>query len=142
MRKIICRLRDRRGETYIQTAVGVLAAMFAVVIALNVFELLTLKQDLDYMAKETCEACCSYGQTGGEAEERLAELGEKTGLSPAVSYGGTGFFDGTGKVQYGERINVSLTYATYVKGLGVFRIPVTLTSSCSGLSRRYWKEER
>ncbi|MBQ3184194.1 MAG: DUF4320 family protein, partial [Clostridia bacterium] len=38
-----------------------------------------------------------------------------------------------------ETIYVTLSYNTYVKGLGVFKIPVTLKATFSGLSQKYWK---
>ncbi len=59
MRKL---LRNKRGENYIDTVVGVVAAMMVIVVALNIFSFLTLKQDLDYYAKEMVEVCCSYGK--------------------------------------------------------------------------------
>ena len=43
------------------------------------------------------------------------------------------------RVQLGERMWVSISKDTYVKGLGVFKIPVTLTVTRSGLSEKYWK---
>ncbi len=137
MRKL---LRNKRGENYIDTVVGVVAAMMVIVVALNIFSFLTLKQDLDYYAKEMVEVCCSYGKTCDEVQDRDEELSAELGLDPNLSFSGTEYFNATKRtVQYGEVIVVELTYRTYVRGLGVFRIPVTLTAKHSGLSRRYWK---
>lgn len=137
MKKLI---RNRRGENYIDTVVGVVAAMMVIVVALNVFSFLTLKQDLDYYAKEMVEVCCSYGKTCDEVQDRDEELSAELGLDPDLSFNGTEYFNTSKRtVQYGEVIVVELTYRTYVRGLGVFRIPVTLTAKHSGLSRRYWK---
>ena len=137
MKKLI---KNRRGENYIDTVVGVVAAMMVIVVALNIFSFLTLKQDLDYYAKEMVEVCCSYGKTCDEVQDRDEELSAELGLDPDLSFNGTEYFNATKRtVQYGEVIVVELTYRTYVRGLGVFRIPVTLTAKHSGLSRRYWK---
>ncbi len=133
-------LKNKRGENYIDTVVGVIAAMMVIVVALNIFSFLTLKQDLDYYAKEMVEVCCSYGKTCDEVLDRDEELTTELGLDPDLSFNGTEYFNATKRtVQYGEVIVVELTYRTYVRGLGVFRIPVTLTAKHSGLSRRYWK---
>ena len=133
-------LRNKRGENYIDTVVGVVAAMMVIVVALNIFSFLTLKQDLDYYAKEMVEVCCSYGKTCDEVQDRDEELSAELGLDPDLSFDGTEYFNATKRtVQYGEVIVVELTYRTYVRGLGVFRIPVTLTAKHSGLSRKYWK---
>ena len=133
-------LKNKRGENYIDTVVGVVAAMIVIVLALNIFSFLTLKQDLDYYAKEMVEVCCSYGKTCDEVQDRDEELSAELGLDPDLSFNGTEYFNVTKRtVQYGEVIVVELTYRTYVRGLGVFRIPVTLTAKHSGLSRKYWK---
>ena len=133
-------LKNKRGENYIDTVVGVVAAMMVIVVALNIFSFLTLKQDLDYYAKEMVEVCCSYGKTCDEVQDRDEELSAELGLDPDLSFNGTEYFNATKRtVQYGEVIVVELTYRTYVRGLGVFRIPVTLTAKHSGLSRKYWK---
>ena len=133
-------LKNKRGENYIDTVVGVVAAMMVIVVALNIFSFLTLKQDLDYYAKEMVEVCCSYGKTCDEVQDRDEELSAELGLDPDLSFDGTEYFNATKRtVQYGEVIVVELTYRTYVRGLGVFRIPVTLTAKHSGLSRKYWK---
>ena len=139
-KNVIGTVRSRRGENYIDTVVGVIAAMMVIVVALNIFSFLTLKQDLDYYAKEMVEVCCSYGKTCDEVQDRDEELSAELGLDPDLSFNGTEYFNVTKRtVQYGEVIVVTVTYQTYVRGLGVFRIPVTLTAKHSGLSRRYWK---
>ena len=131
---------NRKGEGYIDTVVSVVASMMVIVIAMNIFSFLTIKQDLDYYAKEMIEVCASTGRTGEEANQRAAELDNEVGLSPIVSYAGTEYFNSSNKtVQYGELIVVTVTCQTTVRGLGVFEIPVTLTAKHSGLSRKYWK---
>ena len=133
-------LKNKRGENYIDTVVGVIAAMMVIVVALNIFSFLTLKQDLDYYAKEMVEVCCSYGKTCDEVQDRDEELARELGFNPDLSFSGTEYFNATKRtVQYGEVIVVEVSCHTYVRGLGVFRIPVTLTAKHSGLSRKYWK---
>ena len=51
------------------------------------------------------------------------------GVSPAAEAG----------IQLGDLIVVRLKYSSYVRGLGVFQIPITLTTVQSGLSEKYWK---
>ncbi len=133
-------LKSTRAEGYIDTVVCVMAAMMVIVLALNVFSFLTLNQDLDHFAKELIDTATTYGRTNEQATDRYEELCEEMGISPSVSYSGTTYYNSsTGKVQLGETITVTLTYKTYVKGLGVFKIPITLTTKFSGLSQKYWK---
>lgn len=136
MKKIFC----KKGEGYIETVVSVVASMMVVAAVLNIFSFITIKQDMDFYVSELTEKACFEGSTVTGIDEQMSILSDKTGLNPDVSFAGTKYWDtATGKVQYGENISVKITYRTSVKGLGVFNIPVTLSASSSGLSRRYWK---
>lgn len=137
MKKI---LQNTRAEGYIDTVVCVIAAMLVIVLALNVFSFLTLKQDMDYFAKEIIDTATVYGRTSGEVYQRYRELCAELGFQPSVSFSGTEYYNSsTGKVQLGDTIMIRITYRTYIKGFGAFRIPVTLTAGHSGLSQKYWK---
>ena len=133
-------LKNNRAEGYIDTVVCVMAAMMVIVLALNVFSFLTMKQDMDYFAKEIIDTATIYGRTSSEVTQRYHELCTELGFRPQLSFSGTEYFNSsTGKVQLGDTIMVRVTYRTYVRGLGVFRIPVTLVARHSGLSQKYWK---
>ena len=45
-------LTSNRAEGYIDTVVMIVAAMMVIVLALNVFSFLMMKQEMDYFAKE------------------------------------------------------------------------------------------
>ena len=77
-------IKNRKGEGYIDTAVGVVCAMMVIVLALNVFSFLTLKQDLDYINKELTKTVCFYGKTGTEVNERYEELCDEIGICVCV----------------------------------------------------------
>lgn len=133
-------LKSTMAEGYIDTVVGVVAAMMVIVIALNVFSFLTLKQDMDHFAKELIDTATVYGRTNEEVTDRYEELCDELGIVPTANYSETSYFNSSnGTVQLGDTINLALSYSTYVKGLGVFKIPITLTVKFSGLSQKYWK---
>lgn len=137
MKKILI---NKRGEGYIDTVVCVLAAMMVIVLALNVFSFLTMKQDLDYFAKEMIDVATTYGRTNEQATDRYNELCDEMGFTPTVNYSGTDYYNSrNGTVQLGETITVTITYKTYMQGFGAFKIPITLTAKHSGLSQKYWK---
>lgn len=133
-------IKNTRAEGYIDTVVCVMAAMMVIVLALNVFSFLTLKQDLDYFAKEVIDTATTYGRTNEETTDRYFELIDELGIAPNMTFSESDYYNlTTGKVQLGDTIKVKLTYQTYIKGFGVFRIPITLTATHSGLSQKYWK---
>lgn len=132
-------LKSRRGDGYIDVVVFVLVSMMVIVLALNVFSFLTIKQDMDYFAKEMIYSATTGGKTIGEVDTRYNELVNETGLMPTVTWQ-TAYFNSINKtVQLGNTITVTLTNHTYVQGFGVVRIPITLTAKHSGLSQKYWK---
>jgi len=127
------------GEGYIDVAVSVLVSMMLLVLTLNIFTFLTIKQDMDYFAKEMIFSATNFGKTNDEVDTRYAELIAETGLAPTVTWQAAYFNASDKTVQYGDTITVTLTYQTYVRGFGVFKIPVTLIAKHSGLSQMYWK---
>ena len=57
-----------------------------------------------------------------------------------IDWGADEYFNsGYQRVQLGTRMWVTISKTTYIKGLGVFKIPVTVSVTRSGLSERYWK---
>ena len=57
-----------------------------------------------------------------------------------IDYGADRYFNSTyHRVQLGERMWVEISKHTYIKGLGMFEIPVTVSVKKSGLSEKYWK---
>ena len=133
-------LTNKKAEGYIDTVVCVMAAMMVIVLALNVFSFLTLKQDMEYFAKEIIDTATIYGRTSTEVTKRYQELVTELGFRPMMSFTGSEFYNFTaGTVQLGDTIKLTVSYQTYVKGLGVFKIPVTLYATHSGLSQKYWK---
>ena len=60
--------------------------MMVLVISLNVFSFLTLKQDMDYFAKEMLDTAVSNGSIQINSSMRYDELCSDTGLSPDISW--------------------------------------------------------
>lgn len=139
MIKQVKRLNNNRGEGYIDVAVTVLIFMMLLVLALNVFSFLTLKQDMDYYAKEMIYAASSFGKTTDEVTDRQQMLTNETGITPTITWKTVYFDDSAQTVQYGETITVTLQYQTTLQGFGSLQVPITLNATHSGLSMMYWK---
>lgn len=135
MKKI---LKSKRGDGYIDVVISVLVVSMLLIVALNIFSLFTMKQEMDYFAKEMVEVACAEGRTGGsEVYERLYEIDEELGYY--IGYSWTTDYYKSNCVQLGDTIKITAWYRTYVKGFGIFKIPVTLTVTHSGVSEHYWK---
>lgn len=131
-------LRSKKGEAYIDVAISLVVIMIVVVLALNVFSFLTLKMDMDYFAREMIDVATVTGSTTGtDITNRYKELCKEVGFSPDYTYKAV-YYSGK-KVQYGDSIQVTISYNTNLVGMGVLNVPITVSATYSGLSQQYWK---
>lgn len=136
MKKIIT---SKKGEGYIDVVVGIFAMMMVVVVVLNIFQFMTLKQDLDEISGQLIETATFNGCFDNEFDERVEGLQDQF-FDFNVTTGAEEYFNAAYKrVQLGDQMDVYVSVQTYVQGLGMFRIPVTVTSHRSGISEKYWK---
>lgn len=84
-------LKNRKAEGYIDVAIAVLVIVFLLVLALSVFKLVTLKQDMKYMCEELVKTATLNGKVGDEVDERFEELCAETGVRPRLTITATYF---------------------------------------------------
>lgn len=134
MKKMIKAFKNNRGEGYIDVVVLVLCAMLVIAVAVKVFPVYIVKQQVDTFATELVREAEIAGQVGTETSRREQLLAEKTGISPTVVW------SKTGKIQLNEEISVVVTYEVNIgmfNGFGSF--PITLRGEAMGKSEVYWK---
>ncbi len=133
-------MKNRRGEGYVDICVGVVVFVMVLVIAVNIFSFVTLRVEMDQIADELIESATYYGCFGIEFTQRKTDMLNDY-FDFKTSCGADKYFNSTyRRVQLGDKMWVTVSVQTYVKGLGVFKIPVTLTVKKSGLSEKYWKQ--
>ena len=132
-------LKNRRGEGYIDICVMIIAFVSGLVIAINVFSFITLKVEMDTIAEELIESATYEGEFGVEFRHRTETM-KDIYYEFDTEYGADEWFNTTlQRVQLGDEMWVTISKETYVKGLGAFKIPVTVKVTRSGLSEKYWK---
>lgn len=132
-------LKSRRGEGYVDMCVGVVVFVMILVIAINIFSFITLRIEMDQIADELIEAATYSGCFGSDFWDRDRDLIDDYFFYD-IDCGADRYYNSTyERVQLGNKMWVKVSYDTYIKGLGVFKIPVTLTVKRSGLSQKYWK---
>ena len=125
-------LRSNKGEGYVDMCVGV-------VVFVMIFSFITLRIEMDQIADELIEAATYAGCFDDDFWHADSDMLDQYYYYD-IDYGADRYFNSTyRRVQLGERMWVEISKHTYVKGLGVFKIPVTVTVRKSGLSERYWK---
>jgi hypothetical protein len=132
-------IRNKKAEGYIDTCVGVVVFVMVLVIAINIFSFITLKVEMDQIAEELIEAATYSGSFDTRFDQCCEDMQDDY-FDFDVDYGADSYFNSTyERVQLGERMWVTVSVRTYVRGLGVFKIPVTVSVTRSGLSEKYWK---
>ena len=128
-------LREKRGEGYIDIAVGVLCLMLVIALAVSLFPVFMAKQQLDRFADEIVRQAEIVGSTS--VTRRIEALREETGLDPEISWD-CDYFEGS-KIQLNGDISVTMTCRI---NLGFFQFgsfPVEIRARASGKSEVYYK---
>ena len=128
-------LREKRGEGYIDIAVGILCLMLVIALAVSLFPVFMVKQQLNRFADEIVRQAEIVGSTS--VNRRIEELREETGIDPEISWD-CDYFEGS-KVQLNGDIAVTLTCRI---NLGFFQFgsfPVEIRARASGKSEVYYK---
>ena len=132
-------LRSNKGEGYVDMCVGVVVFVMILVIAINIFSFITLRVEMDQIADELIEAATYAGCFADDFWHADSDMLDQYYYYD-IDYGADRYFNSTyRRVQLGERMWVEISKQTYIKGLGAFKIPVTVKVKKSGLSEKYWK---
>ena len=132
-------LSSRKGEGYIDMCVGVVVFVMVLVIAINIFSFITLKVEMDQIAEDLIESATYSGEFNDDFWS-ADNYNHEEYYYYDIDYGADEYFnEAYRRVQLGTRMWVTISKDTYIKGLGIFKIPVTVSVTRSGLSERYWK---
>lgn len=129
------KIRNIRGEGYLDVAIGVFCIMLVVALALTLFPVFLKKQQLDTFADEIVRQAEMIGST--DVGSRIAQLKEETGLDPDIRWE-CDYYNGN-RVQLNGDITVTLTDKVDI-GFFVFgSFPIELKAKATGKSEVYYK---
>ena len=130
---------NKRGEGYVDVCIGVVAFVIVIVIAINIFSFITLRSDMEIIADELLQTATYTGCFGNDFDDLKTTLkNERFDFDTVI--GASSFFNTAYKrVQLGDSMWVEVRVTTFLRGIGVFKIPVTLIVKRSGISEKYWK---
>ena len=132
-------MKSKNGEGYVDMCVGVVVFVMVLVVAINLFSFIALRVEMDQIADELIEAATYSGCFDSDFRDRDGELLDDY-YYYEIEYGAEKYFNTPYyRVQLGDTMWVQISKETYIKGLGAFKIPVTVTVKRSGISERYWK---
>ena len=132
---------NKRGEgTYIDTVVFILVAVIFIAFILNLFSIISAKQQLDVCADQLTRQIQLAGEVNSTTNSLFQSLCGDLGAVENVSYTvDTTYYSGS-KIQLGTPFRVTVTATAYLGGFGDFGLfPIELTASGAGISEEYWK---
>ena len=138
---MIKQLKSNRGEgTYIDTVIFVLKAVLFISFALNIFSIISAKQQMDICADQLTRQIQLSGEVNEDTESLFSMICGKIGSVKDVQYTvDTTYYDGK-KIQLGTPFKVTVTATAYLGGYGdLFLAPIELVSTAAGVSEEYWK---
>ena len=109
------------------------------IVAVNVLSFANLYVEMGRVADELVQSAAYNGGFTDEFWEEDDKLKEKY-FSYDVSVEADRYFNEAYKrVQLGDFMSLTVTKQGYLKGIGDFKIPITVSVSRSCLSEKYWK---
>ena len=134
-------IRSERGDvSYISTFVYILVAMIMVAFILNVFHIISVKQEMDHISDQLVKQIQLNGgtnaDTGALFSYLAAPLSEVEGLTYQVTSCGS-----TNRIQIGTPFYVTVTGRCYLGGFWKLNlVPIDIKANGAGVSEHYWKE--
>jgi hypothetical protein len=126
-------LREKKGGSYVDTAVFVLIFMLCLSFFVKVTPVFIAKYQLNAFASELVRTAEIAGRVGSETSDREQKLREEMGIEPEIAWS----LDG--QVQLNEEVSVTLTLSRDIGFFTFGSFPVEVRSEASGRSEVYWK---
>lgn len=134
-------LHSKKGEAaYIETAVFIIAAAMFIAFAVNLFSVITAKQQLDMCADRLTRQIQLTGEVSAETDSLFVLLCGDIKSADNISYTVDTAYHSGKKIQLGTPFRVIVTAKAYLGGFGDIKLfPLELVSSGAGISEEYWK---
>ena len=135
------KLLNRKGEgTYIDSVVFILVAVIFIAFILNLFLIISAKQQLDVCADQLTRQIQLSGEVNSTTDSLFQSLCGDLNAVENISYTVDTTYHSGNKIQLGTPFRVTVTATAYLGGFGDFGLfPIELTASGAGISEEYWK---
>lgn len=128
-------LKSKRGEGYIDVAIGILCLMLVMALAVSFLPVFTTKQQLDLFAVEIVREAEITG--GTNVSNRINTMRQQTRLNPQIEWD-CDYFSGS-RVQLNGDISVTLTDTVDIGFFLFGSFPIQIQAKASGKSEVYYK---
>lgn len=133
IKKIKKIFKSNSGEGYIDTVVIVIVAMLVIAMAVKVYPVFIVKNELNIFADEIARVAEIEGRIGGATSNKENELKVNMGINPTVQW------SRTGNIQLNTEFSVIVTQVVDIGFFEFGSFPITLKSKATGRSEVYYK---
>lgn len=134
------KLNEKGEATYIDTVIFILVAVIFIAFSLNLFSIISAKQQLDVCADQLTRQIQLAGEVNSDTEALFTSICSDLGSIKNVKYNVSTAYHSGSKIQLGTTFEVTVTATAYLGGFGDFMLfPVQLVSKGAGVSEAYWK---
>ena len=133
MNKMKTLLKSNSGEGYIDTVVIVIVAMLVIAMAVKVYPVFIVKNELNTFASEIARVAEIEGRIGGATSNKENELKVNMGINPTVQW------SRTGNIQLNTEFSVIVIQVVDIGFFEFGSFPITLKSKATGRSEVYYK---
>lgn len=132
-------LSEEGDASYISTFVYILVVVVLVAFIINVFHIISVKQEMDHMADQLVKQIQLNGGTNGDTDSLFhflaAQISDVEGLAYQVTSSGN-----TSRIQIGTPFYVTVTGRCHLGGFWKFNlVPINIRAQGAGVSEHYWK---
>lgn len=127
-------LKNKRGNSALDTVIMVFCIMLVLALAMKIFPAYIAKQKIDTFATEVMRVAEIAGEIGSATSDEESRLRSELGIDPTVSWSTNGRVQLNGEMM----VNVAMTV-----DIGLFAnfgsFPINLRADASGKSEVYWR---
>lgn len=133
-------LQSEKGEaSYISSFFFILITVILITFIINVFHIISVKQELDHCADQLVKQIQLTGGTNGGTDSLFSfltsQMRDVENLAYQIDVSGS-----SDKIQIGSPFYVTVTGRCYLGGFWKFNlVPINIRAQGAGVSEHYWK---
>ena len=132
-------LSERGDASYISSFVYILVVVIMIVFIINVFHIISVKQEMDHISDQLVKQIQLNGGTNADTDALFnflsGQLSDVDGLTYEVTGSGN-----MNRIQIGTPFYVTVTGRCYLGGIWNFNlVPIDMRAQGAGVSEHYWK---
>ena len=132
-------LSERGDASYISSFVYILVVVIMIVFIINVFHIISVKQEMDHISDQLVKQIQLNGGTNADTDALFnflsGQLSDVDGLTYEVTGSGN-----MNRIQIGTPFYVTVTGRCYLGGIWSFNlVPIDIRAQGAGVSEHYWK---